>query len=103
MPQTLALTKNRSLYQGIVLNILSKMDLGTMHITMPNGENLVLGNGEGNVVAYASIHSNEFFKRVILYGDVGFGEAYVDGLWDTDNITDVIKWFLLNVENNPAV
>jgi cyclopropane-fatty-acyl-phospholipid synthase len=38
-----------------------------------------------------------------LFGDIGFGEAYVDGLWDTDNITNVIKWVLLNIDNAPGV
>ena len=44
-----------------------------------------------------------FFKRCVLFGDVGFGEAYVDGDWDTDDITAVISWFILNVENSPAM
>ncbi|MBS1529435.1 MAG: class I SAM-dependent methyltransferase, partial [Bacteroidetes bacterium] len=103
MPQTLALTKKRGLYQDIVLRIMSKMDMGSMHLTLPDGRNLALGNGEGNVSANVTIRSDEFYRQVILYGDIGFGEAYVAGLWETDNITNVIKWFLLNVDNNPAV
>jgi cyclopropane-fatty-acyl-phospholipid synthase len=103
MPDTLTLTKKYSFYQDIVLKIMSKMDMGRMHLTLPDGQTILLGNGEGNVSASVTIHSNEFYKQVILYGDIGFGEAYVSGLWGTDNITSVIKWFLLNVENNPAV
>jgi len=103
MPDTLALIKKNSLYQDIVLRIMSKMDMGRMNLTLPDGQSLILGNGEGNVSASVTINSNEFYKQVILYGDIGFGEGYVSGLWDTDNITNVIKWFLLNVENNPAV
>ncbi|HVW16075.1 MAG TPA: cyclopropane-fatty-acyl-phospholipid synthase family protein [Mucilaginibacter sp.] len=103
MPQSLALTKKGSLYQGIVLDVLSKMNMGRMHLTLTDGQTLLLGNGEGNVSANVTVKSNEFFRRVILYGDIGFGEAYVDGLWETDNITNVIKWFLLNLENNPAI
>jgi cyclopropane-fatty-acyl-phospholipid synthase len=79
------------------------MDKGRMHITLPDNRQITLGNGEGNIVANVVINNDEFYKRLILYGDIGFGEAYVDGLWDTDNITQVIKWFLLNIENNPAV
>ena len=44
-----------------------------------------------------------FFKRCVLFGDIGFGEAFVDGDWDTDDITKVISWFILNVENSPAM
>jgi cyclopropane-fatty-acyl-phospholipid synthase len=103
MPNTLTLAKNKSFYQDIVLDILSRMDKGKMHLALPDGERITLGNGEGNISANVSINSNEFYRQVILYGDIGFGEAYVEGLWDTDNITNVIKWFLLNIENNPAV
>ena len=103
MPETLTLTKKSSLYQDIVLRIMSKMDMGSMHLTLPDGQSLTLGNGEGNVSANVSIKSDEFYKQVILYGDIGFGESYVAGLWETDNITNVIKWILLNLENNPTI
>ncbi|MBC7861994.1 MAG: class I SAM-dependent methyltransferase, partial [Bacteroidia bacterium] len=32
-----------------------------------------------------------------------FGEGYVEGEWETDSITNVIKWFVLNIENAPTV
>jgi cyclopropane-fatty-acyl-phospholipid synthase len=32
-----------------------------------------------------------------LFGNVGFGEAYVDGDWETDDIAAVIEWFILNL------
>ena len=103
MPNTLTLTEKSSLYQDIVLKILSKMEMGRLNLTLPSGECLTLGNGEGSITANVTIVSDEFYRQVILYGDIGFGEAYVAGLWDTDNITNVIKWFLLNVENNPTI
>jgi cyclopropane-fatty-acyl-phospholipid synthase len=43
------------------------------------------------------IREHGFFKHIALYGNVGFGEAYVDGDWDTDDIVDVIAWFILNL------
>ena len=103
MANTITVAKKGSLYQDIVLKFLSKMDNGTLSLTLPNSEQLTMGNGEGNITANIVVNSEEFYKRVILYGDIGFGEAYVDGLWDTENITNVIKWVLLNIENAPGV
>lgn len=103
MANTLALSGNRTIYKDIVLKYLQKMDKGTLYLTLPCGELLMLGTGEGDITANIVINSKEFYQRVILFGDIGFGEAYVDGLWDTDNITNVIKWVLLNVENAPGV
>src|SRR4029434_1037121 len=44
-----------------------------------------------------------FFQRCVLFGDVGFGESYVDGDWETDSIERVISWAILNVENAPSM
>jgi len=103
MATTIAIAKKGNFYQDIVLKFLSKMENGTLFLTLPNGEQITMGNGEGNITASIVVNSDEFYKRIILYGDIGFGEAYVDGLWETDNITNVIKWVLLNIENAPGV
>lgn len=98
-----AINARKSFYEKVIIDLLSKMQLGTLCLTLPSGEVLHIGNGEGGVTASVDIKNNSFFQRCVLYGDVGFGEAYVDGDWDTDNITNVIKWFLLNVDNAPSV
>jgi cyclopropane-fatty-acyl-phospholipid synthase len=100
---TLALAHNPSFYERIVLDMLSKMDKGRLDVSLPNGQSVTLGNGDGNVKADMTIHDNDFFRRCVLYGDVGFGEAYMDGVWETSSITNVIKWFLLNIDNAPNV
>lgn len=79
------------------------MDKGRLYLLLPDGEELIFGTGEGNITASIMVNDEAFYKRIILFGDIGFGEAYVDGLWETDNITNVIKWVLLNVENAPGV
>jgi cyclopropane-fatty-acyl-phospholipid synthase len=103
MATTTTIAGKSSLYQDIVLKYMSKMDMGRLYLTLPNGEQIIFGSGEGNVSAAITINTVEFYKRIILFGDIGFGEAYVDGLWDTDNITNVIKWVLLNIHNAPGV
>ncbi len=79
------------------------MDKGRLYLTLPGGEQVTFGTGEGGIAASIVINDSEFYKRIILYGDIGFGEAYVNGLWDTENITNVIKWVLLNIDNAPNV
>src|SRR5665213_1994831 len=98
---TLALAHSPSFYERIVLDMLSKMNLGRLDVSLPNGQTITLGNGEGNVKADMSVNDNDFFRRCVLYGDVGFGESYMDGIWETSSITNVIKWFLLNIDNAP--
>jgi cyclopropane-fatty-acyl-phospholipid synthase len=103
MSTAIAISAKRGFYERTVLNMLSRMNLGTLNLTLPSGEQITLGNGEGGVIANGEIKDPHFFKRCVLYGDIGFGEAFVDGDWDTDNVTNVIKWFLLNVDNAPSI
>lgn len=98
-----AVKRKAGFYQKQVLKLLENMNLGTLNVTFPDGSKTVIGNGEGEITANVRINDKYFFRRCVLYGDVGFGEAYVEGEWETDNVTNVIKWFLLNVENAPGV
>lgn len=103
MPTSLSITQPKAgFYQKVILGLLSNMPLGRAVITLPENAEVVIGNGEG-IHCHIRVRNTDFFKRCVLYGDIGFGEAYVDGDWDTDNITHVIQWFLLNVEHAPTV
>ncbi len=109
---------NRPLYRGafkairildglcderLVIRALSGMDQGFMKITLPTGRVMTLGKPGADIKAKIRITSPEFFRKCVLYGDIGFGEAYVDGDWQTDHLTDVIRWMILNVNSNPAM
>lgn len=107
MQNTIAKTKSHnqsvSIYQSIVMNLLNRMTQGYLEVNMPNGEQYIFGEENFSVCAEINIHDAAFFKKCVFYGDIGFGEAYVEGLWSSPNITNVISWFLLNVQNAPTL
>ncbi len=93
-------------YRSLILKVFKSMTRGQMELTLPGGEKLVLGGSDGGIRASMRIQNECFFRKCVLYGDIGFGESYVDGDWDTSDITAVISWFILNndhpeVGNNP--
>lgn len=90
-------------YQRIIDHVFRPMTLGRLTMELPDGQCLVYGAGTEGVDARLRIHDNAFFKKCVLFGDVGFGESYVDGDWDTDDITKVVEWMILNVENHPTL
>lgn len=102
MSQTIALTRKTSFYERVIIGLFSKLPKGRLEMTLPSGEQLVFGDGTGGIQADIRITDDSFFKRCVLYGDIGFGEAYTDGQWETSSITNVISWFLLNVEYAPV-
>jgi cyclopropane-fatty-acyl-phospholipid synthase len=101
---SLSIVKNKAgFYENIIVNALCKMTKGFLQLSLPSGETIEIGNKDSAIKADLSIIDPKFFKCVVLYGDIGFGEAYVEGLWETQNITNVIKWVILNIENAPSV
>jgi len=103
MNSLVATKTSTGFFKRIVINALSKMPLGKLEMSLPSGETLVFGNGEDKISANIQVNHPDFFKSIALYGDIGFGEGYTEGLWDTNNITNVIKWVILNIENAPSV
>ena len=100
---TIPYLPRKSFYEKTIIGLLSKMQSGLLLLTMPDGELIQIGNNNAGFIANVHINNPVFFKNCLLYGDIGFGESYVAAHWETDNITNVIKWFLLNVENAPSV
>ena len=93
-------------YQDIFLKILSQMKIGRLELSLPSGETLTFGSIDSvpvEFVARIQVRSPLFFKRCILFGDIGFGESYTAKDWDTDSITNVIQWMILNWEDNPSI
>jgi cyclopropane-fatty-acyl-phospholipid synthase len=93
-----------SFYQKVIFGLFSKMRVGRLTLTLSDGEIVQFGDTyDASFSADIQINDPKFFKRCVLYGDIGFGESYVDGDWDTTDITQVIKWFLVNIDNAPTV
>lgn len=91
------------LYERLVLDALSRMTAGCLHLELPGGAVKTIGTPGAEVTATMRIRDPRFFQRCVLFGDVGFGESYVEGEWQTDSISRVIEWAILNVENSPSM
>jgi cyclopropane-fatty-acyl-phospholipid synthase len=92
-----------SFYEKLVLRAFEKFTHGGLRLVWPGGESRVFGNAAGPVTAEIRIRDRRsFFRRGALYGNVGFGEAYVAGDWDTDSIFAVVAWFVENLNRLPG-
>jgi cyclopropane-fatty-acyl-phospholipid synthase len=77
---------------------LSKIRRGCLTLEFPDGSLRKFGTPERNLDAVLRVRNYDFFVKSLFSGDVGFGEAYVDGYWDSDDLCKMLKLFIYNEE-----
>ncbi|MBN1586743.1 MAG: DUF1365 family protein [Candidatus Omnitrophica bacterium] len=87
---------------SLMLGLLSRIDEGQIRVTLPDGTEKDLGDPESGVRANLRIRDWAFFKRVLRDGDVGFGETYTEGIWDTEDLTALLRILLRNLPSLEA-
>jgi cyclopropane-fatty-acyl-phospholipid synthase len=86
------------LAQKIVIKVLRPMNKGQLTVFLPSGEKLIFGQSPEQLQAEMIIHSPKFFQELILAGELALGDGHVDQLWDSSDVTAVIRWFILNLD-----
>lgn len=56
------------------------------------------GDDKSSLKIRLVIHRSRFYSRTLLGGSIGNAESYVDGDWDTEQLTDLVRLFVLNRE-----
>ncbi|MEZ5307121.1 MAG: DUF1365 family protein [Pyrinomonadaceae bacterium] len=69
---------------------LSRLEVGEIEVTLPDGRTSRFGKPEANGPANLRVREFNFFKRVLLSGDIGFGESYTAGEWDSDDLPKLL-------------
>ena len=84
--------------EKMVIRLLQMMPRGGLRMEYSDGRVRYFGKPGSVITAHVMLRNNEeFFKRCAFYGNIGMGEAYTDGLWDTNDIAAVISWFIDNM------
>jgi cyclopropane-fatty-acyl-phospholipid synthase len=94
--------KSYRIYQKVFDRVLSPLPAGKLRVMLPTGEEFLYGFKAPGPEATIKVLNPAFFKKCILYGEVGLGESYVDGDWEADDVVNVLSWFIINLENAPA-
>ncbi|MBT8348871.1 MAG: class I SAM-dependent methyltransferase, partial [Sulfurovum sp.] len=74
---------------------LNGIQKGTLEVTYHDGSKITYGNGE-LPKADLQLKNGDLFKRLSLYGDIGFAESYMDGDFETSDLTALIELGLIN-------
>jgi cyclopropane-fatty-acyl-phospholipid synthase len=77
---------------------LSNLKFGTLDFTTPSGEMTTVEAEQPGPRANFKIADWDVLRQTLARGDIGLGEAYIDGSWDTDDIETLVSLFLMNMD-----
>ena len=78
---------------------LDRLEAGTLEFVAPNGEVTVARGAHPGPSARFAIKDWDVLRRIMARGDIGLGEEYIAGSWDTDNVENLVSLFLMNLDH----
>ncbi|CAM2973553.1 Cyclopropane-fatty-acyl-phospholipid synthase [Vibrio mytili] len=107
MPLPLKLTTTQKAARGVIFQCLQNMDVGCLTViesfktdAAERSERFMSSNGEyhgQSVSATIEVKHPGFYSRVLQGGSIAAGEAYMDGWWDSPDLTALMKLMAVNM------
>ncbi|MDQ3271979.1 MAG: cyclopropane-fatty-acyl-phospholipid synthase family protein [Pseudomonadota bacterium] len=78
-----------------VLQLLTRLKHGTLHVQLPDGSMRHFGSGEAPV-ASLRLHNWNVCSAALKSGDIGFAESFIAGDWTTHKLSDLLSLLIRN-------
>ncbi len=109
MPATVTLTLDEtngwpvrrtglSIGRRFLVQLARQVEHGQLLIRMPSGEAIHCTGPQAGPSGTLVLHRWRTVRRMLVGGDIGFAEAYMDGDWSTPNLTALIELAARNHE-----
>ena len=88
-----------SLCRSILFKKFKELKYGELQIEDRSGSEVIresFGDVRSNIRVRVTIHQSRFYSRTLLGGSIGNAESYVDRDWETNELTDLVRLFVLN-------
>ncbi len=82
--------------ERVVLAGAARIRIGRLAAVLPDGSRREFGDGTSDDRAEIHVHDREAFVRMLIGGETGAGEAYMDGLWTSPDLAAVLRLAALN-------
>ena len=82
--------------RSLVLKMVDKIKYG--RLVLRDGENQWTLGQEQGITAHLTVRHPKFYRKLLFGGSIGAGEAYVDHLWDSEDLTLLIRLMALNMD-----
>jgi cyclopropane-fatty-acyl-phospholipid synthase len=81
----------------VALGTLGNFRGGGLEVVCPD-QSYLCGEAEAPLQGTVVVHDERFFRRMLAGGEVGIGEAYMDGDWSSPDPVTVVRVGLRNLE-----
>ena len=69
----------------------ARIQVGQLRVVLPDGSRRVFGDAESPERAEIHIHDRRALVRMLVDGETGGGEAYMDGLWSSPDLAGLLR------------
>jgi cyclopropane-fatty-acyl-phospholipid synthase len=94
----LELRKAPAAFRAVVKIARDNWVYGRLTFVLPSGRELAIEGAEPGPDARLVIHNFRFVSRVMAAGDIGFGEGFMAGEWDTPDLSTLLEAFTANLD-----
>lgn len=75
-----------------------RIRVGRLTVVLPDGSQRTYGDPASAMTAEIGIHDREALVRMLVHGETGGGEGYMDGLWSSPDLAGLLRLAALNRE-----
>lgn len=80
----------------LLLYLFRGIRIGSLEVRLPNGEVQYFPGGQAGPHAALHLHDASVVGHVLRGGEVGFGDAYLAGAWDSPDLSQLLTVLYLN-------
>ncbi len=85
------LPRNLTRWMRIIVAVGRHLHFGSLRLVMPDGQQIVFEGVEAGPEGVILVRDQELARRTLISGGLGFGEAYLDGQWDTPDLAVLLE------------
>lgn len=82
--------------QQLLINQLKALKQGCLKLYMPGQEVMLFGDENHPLTVNLVVEQGRFFESVVLGGSVGAAESYMDGDWQCEDLTALVRLLVRN-------
>jgi len=86
----------QSVFQRLFCNVLKRLSEGHLEIVCPE-DTYFFGEPKSDLRAVLVVHNPRFFRHALFGGDMGMGEAFMQGDWSSPDLVALVRLAVRNL------